>query len=135
MEKSDWQFTAALLVSFFVVVATRDRYLVCFSLQEQKIIIKFDVSSPTFSFFFFFFSCQDDIKERESRPKAWASGTSASSDENAWTSWLVPIGLAILASIIYRWVGWGGGSSCVVLHLVLYLRSRSTRYTRPTQSA
>lgn len=33
-------------------------------------------------------------------PKKWASGDSSS--ENSWRSWLIPIGIACLASLAYR---------------------------------
>ena len=35
-------------------------------------------------------------------PKAWGSDSNDSSDGGGWTSYLIPMGLALIASIIYR---------------------------------
>ncbi|XP_063847409.1 cytochrome b5-like isoform X2 [Scylla paramamosain] len=45
--------------------------------------------------------CEEDKKHtKDSGPKSWASGDSA--DQNSWSSWLLPVGLAFIASLIYR---------------------------------
>lgn len=44
--------------------------------------------------------CEEDKKHtKDSGPKSWAT---ESSENNSWSSWLLPVGLAFIASLIYR---------------------------------
>ncbi|KAK3867307.1 hypothetical protein Pcinc_027228 [Petrolisthes cinctipes] len=43
---------------------------------------------------------EDKKFTKDNGPKPWAY--SSSSDQNSWRSWLVPMGLACVASLIYR---------------------------------
>ncbi|XP_045132267.1 cytochrome b5-like isoform X3 [Portunus trituberculatus] len=44
--------------------------------------------------------CEEDKKHtKDQGPKSWATD---SADQNSWSSWLLPVGLAFVASLIYR---------------------------------
>ncbi|XP_066980371.1 cytochrome b5-like isoform X1 [Macrobrachium rosenbergii] len=45
--------------------------------------------------------CEEDKQHtKDMGPKKWTSNDSSS--ENSWKSWLIPVGIACLASLIYR---------------------------------